>query len=70
MADPPLPLPLRQLLQLPRPLRLLPPPVFQQLRLIQILRLVRLAWSRGRDEPPGPHAPCVRRGGVNEYSHL
>ena len=44
MADPPLPLPLRQLLQLPRPLRLLPPPVFQQLRLIQILRLVRLAW--------------------------
>ena len=24
----------------------------------------------GRDEPPGPHAPCVRRGGVNEYSHL
>ena len=25
---------------------------------------------RGRDETPGPHAPCVQRGCVNEYSHL
>ena len=23
-----------------------------------------------RDETPGPHAPCVRRGCVNEYSYL
>ena len=26
--------------------------------------------SLGGDETPGPHAPCVRRGCVNEYSHL
>ena len=26
--------------------------------------------ARGGDDPRGPHAPCVRRGCVNGYSHL
>eukprot|EP00966_Prymnesium_polylepis_P146391 3380962-Prymnesium_polylepis.1 len=36
-------------------------------------RLARKAKQfnpRGGDEPRGPHAPCVRWGGVDGYSHL
>ena len=35
-----------------------------------ILKFAGKVNSLGGDETPGPHAPCVRRGCVNEYSHL